>query len=142
MTKSSRCIALILVLALLCGMIQTACADVVTLGIYFCGRRTTEDGSQQTVRLEGRFRVTQNGEEVGIITAGDNTLTLNSTERIRIEPLPDSIAPEWELSTAVKGRRVHPDARTDAGTDACSHIHARSRDPDGRGYAGRSRGTG
>ena len=108
MTKSSRCIALILVLALLCGMIQTACADVVTLGIYFCGRRTTEDGSQQTVRLEGRFRVTQNGEEVGIITAGENTLTLNSTERIRIEPLPESIAPEWELSTAVK--EVNPEA--------------------------------
>ena len=102
MIKASRCIALLLILALLCGMVQTAGADVATLGIYFCGKRTAEDGSQQIVRLDGQFRVTQNGEEIGIITAGKNTLTLNSTERIRIEPLPESIAPEWELSTAVQ----------------------------------------
>ena len=52
MMKASRFIALILVLALMCGTVQTANADVVTLGIYFCGRRTAEDGTQQIVKLE------------------------------------------------------------------------------------------
>ena len=52
MTKTSRCIALFLVLALLCGLSTTVHADVVTLGIYFCGRRMTEDGSETIVRLE------------------------------------------------------------------------------------------
>ena len=84
MLKTNRCVALLLVLAMLCGMITTACADVVTLGIYFCGRRTAEDGSEVIVRLEGRFRVMQNGEEAGTIEAGKETLTLNGTERIRI----------------------------------------------------------
>ncbi len=108
MKKAGRFIALFLTIVLLCGTVQTACADVVTLGIYFCGRKTMEDGSQQIVRLEGRFRVTQNGEEIGTINAGKDTLTLNSTERIRIEPLPESIAPEWDLSTAA--REVYPEA--------------------------------
>ena len=108
MKKAGRFIALFLALALVCGTVQTACADVVTLGIYFCGRRTAEDGSEQIVRLEGRFRVTQNGEEIGTINAGKDTLTLSSTERIRIEPMPESIAPEWDLSTAA--RDVVPEA--------------------------------
>ena len=102
MLKAIRCIALVLVCALVCGMIPAACAEVVTLGIVFSGRRTTESGAQETVRLDGRFRVMQNGEEIGTINAGKDTLTLNSTERIRIEPLPESIAPEWDLSTAAR----------------------------------------
>ena len=108
MTKVNRCIGLILVLALLCGLITAASADVVTLGIYFCGRRTAEDGSETIVRLEGRFRVTQNGETVGIIDAGKNTLTLNGTERIRIEPMTETIVPGWDLRSAV--REVNPEA--------------------------------
>ena len=108
MLKAIRCIALVLVCALVCGMIPAACAEVVTLGIVFSGRRTTESGAQETVRLDGRFRVMQNGEEIGVIQAGKETLTLNSTERIRIDPMPESIAPEWDLSTAV--RDVVPEA--------------------------------
>ena len=108
MTKASRFIVLILVAALLCGLIQTAGADVVSIGIYFCGRRTADDGTQQVVRLEGRFRVTQNGEEAGIIQAGHGILTLGSADRIRIEPIPESIDPEWDLSTAA--REVRPEA--------------------------------
>ena len=108
MIMKNRCIALLLVLALLCGMIMTAQAEVVTLGIYFCGRRIAEDGSETIVRLEGRFRVTQNGEEAGVIDAGKNTLTLAGTERIRIEPMAESIAPEWDLSGAA--REVTPEA--------------------------------
>ena len=109
MKKASRFIALILMIALLSGItVQTASADVFSLGIYFCGRRTAEDGTEQIVRLEGRFRVLQNGEEAGIITAGKDVLTLNGTERIRIEPMPESIAPEWDVSTLA--RDVYPEA--------------------------------
>ena len=108
MMKASRRIALILILALFCGMIRTVSAEVVSLGIYFCGRKTAEDGSQQIVKLEGRFRVTQNGEEAGIISAGKDILTLNSTDRIRIEPLPESIDPAWDLSAA--SQEVYPEA--------------------------------
>lgn len=99
---------MILVLALLCGMVQIAGADVSSLGIYFCGRKTAEDGTQQTVKLDGRFRILQNGEEVGVIRAGKDILTLNGTERIMIEPMPESVAPEWDLSTAT--REVYPEA--------------------------------
>ena len=108
MIKANRCIALFLALALLCGMVTTACADVVTLGIYFCGRKTAEDGSETIVRLEGKFRVTQNGEEAGIIEAGKETLTLNGTDRIRIEPLVESVVPGWDLRSAT--REVTPEA--------------------------------
>ena len=100
MRKANRSIALFLALALLCGMAVTVHAEVATLGIYFCGKRTSDDGSVTVVKLEGRFRVTQNGEDVGIIQAGKETLTLNSTERVRIVPLPESISPEWDLSNA------------------------------------------
>ena len=108
MTKACRCITLILILTVLCGLIQAAGAEVTSLGIYFCGRKTAADGTRQIVKLEGRFRVTQNGEEVGIIQAGEDVLTLNGTERIRIEPMPESIAPEWDLSTVA--REVFPEA--------------------------------
>ena len=108
MTKANRGIALFLVLALLCGMMTTAVADVVTIGIYFCGIKTAEDGSKMTVRLNGRFRVMQNGEDAGIIEAGKTTLTLSGTERIRIEPLPESVEPGWDLSSVA--REVTPEA--------------------------------
>ena len=102
MIKVNRCIALILMLVLLCGTVTTVRADVATLGIYFCGRRTAEDGSETIIRLEGRFRVYQNGEEVGIIEAGKETLTLNGTERIRIEPMTETIVPGWDLRSATR----------------------------------------
>ena len=100
MIKANRCIALILVLALLCGMTITASADVATLGIYFCGRRTAEDGSEVIVKLQGRFRVMQNGEEIGTINAGKDTLTLNSMDKVRIVPMAETINPEWDLNSA------------------------------------------
>ena len=100
MLKSNRCIALLLVLVLLCGMISAAQADVVTLGIYFCGRKVSADGTENIVRLDGTFRVLQNGEEAGTIEAGKETLTLTDTERIRIVPLAETIDPEWDLSNA------------------------------------------
>ena len=108
MTKKSRLISLFLILALLCGTIISASADVATIGIWFCGRKTAEDGTETIIRLDGRFRVTQNGIEAGTIDAGKTTLTLPGTERIRIEPLPETIVPGWDLSTAVCD--VNPEA--------------------------------
>ena len=108
MTRANRWITLILAVLLLCAAAPAARADVVTLGVSFLGSVTAEDGTAQTVELEGRFRVTQNGEEAGIITAGKTTVTLNSTERIRLEPLPESIAPEWDLSGIA--REINPEA--------------------------------
>ena len=100
MNQGKRLIAYVLTVMLLTGMISAASADVVTLGIYFCGVKTAEDGTQETIRLQGKFRVLQNGQEAGIIEAGKTTVTLPGTDRIRIMPMPESISPEWDLSTA------------------------------------------
>ena len=85
---------------LLAGGLTAAHAEMVTVGIVLTGLIPAEDGSFRSVTPEGEFRVFQNGEEAGVIAAGRGTLTLNSRERIRIEPLPQSFAPEWDLSTA------------------------------------------
>lgn len=100
MKKFHRLVSLLLVLLLVLGMIPSAGADVVTLGVYLCGKRQAENGAEITVRLDGKFRVLLNGEDAGIIDAGKTTVTLSSTERIRLVPLPESIAPEWDISTA------------------------------------------
>ena len=81
MRKTGRILAALLILALLCGMIPAAGAEVVTVGVYFSGRRIAEDGSESFVKLEGSFRVIQNGLEVGVIRAGKDTLTLPDTRR-------------------------------------------------------------
>ena len=100
MNQGKRLIACLLTMMLICGLITVSSAEVATLGIYFCGVRTAEDGTQVTVRLDGQFRVLHNGTEAGVITAGKTTVTLPDTERIRIMPLPETISPEWDLSTA------------------------------------------
>ena len=75
-------------------------AEMVTVGITLTGILPADDGTFRTVTAEGSFRVYQNGQEIGTIEAGRNTLTASSTERIRIEPIPQTFAPEWDLSTA------------------------------------------
>lgn len=100
MNQGKRLIAFVLAAMLLCGMAPVASADVATLGIYFCGVKTAGDGTQVTVRLSGRFRVLQNGQEAGVIDAGKTTVTLTDTGRVRLQPMPETISPEWDLSTA------------------------------------------
>ncbi len=99
MSKATRFVALVLCVLLLGGM-TAAHAEMVTVGITLTGLIADGDGSTRSVVPEGEFRVFQNGEEAGVIAAGRETLTLNSRERIRIEPVPQSFAPEWDLSTA------------------------------------------
>ncbi|MBR0267292.1 MAG: hypothetical protein IJQ71_07605 [Clostridia bacterium] len=99
MSKAKRFLLLILCVAVM-GLWTTAHADMVTVGIYLTGMVPAEDGSWNSVATDGDFRIYQNGQEVGTIAAGRETLTLNSMDRIRIEPVPQSFAPGWDLSTA------------------------------------------
>ena len=100
MIKAKRLLALCLCILLAGGMIPAARAEMVTVGIALTGLIPAGDGTFRSVTPEGEFRVFQNGEEVGTIAAGLQTITLNSRERIRIEPVPQSFAPEWDLSSA------------------------------------------
>ena len=57
-----------LILVLLCGLAAAARADVATLGIYFCGKRVAEDGTETIVRLhKGRITAQQSDRRI-IIT--------------------------------------------------------------------------
>ena len=99
MSRTRRFFSLILCIMLLAGL-TAARAEIVTAGITLTGMIPQADGSYRSVTPEGSFRVFQDGQEIGQIAAGRTTLTLNNTARIRIEPVPDSFAPEWDLSTA------------------------------------------
>lgn len=100
MFRTRRILLGLAALLLLCALIPAACAEVSTLGVYLTGVRTAEDGSTVTERLEGSFRVLQNGVDIGTVDAGKTTVTLTDTERVRLVPLPYSISPEWDLSSA------------------------------------------
>ena len=101
MKKTARAAALVLSLMLVFGMLSFAGADAVTLTIRLAGEKETPEGNQ-TVPLEGTFRVWQNGRETGTIRAGQDTILLDSGERVRIEPLPETISPGWDLSGATQ----------------------------------------
>ena len=100
MNKAMRFLSLALGVLLLCALTCAAQAELVTAGILLTGMVPEADGSFRSVTVEGDFRVYQDGVEVGIISAGRDTLMLNNTARIRIEPVPQSFSPEWDLSSA------------------------------------------
>ena len=79
MSKAKRFLLLILCVAVM-GLWTTAHADMVTVGIYLTGMVPAEDGSWNSVATDGDFRIYQNGQEVGTIAAGRETLTLNSMD--------------------------------------------------------------
>ena len=81
-------------------------ADVMTLDIAFRGEIPQEDGGVTTLPLTGSFRVYQNGIEIGIIHAGETTLTVTGPDRLFVEPMPETIDPAWDLSSAA--REVEP----------------------------------
>ena len=99
MNKALRVLSLVLC-ALMLFSLTPARADMVTVGITLTGMIPDANGSFRSVTTEGSFRVYQNGQEIAVIRAGRDTLTLNNSYRIRIEPVPQSFAPEWDLSTA------------------------------------------
>ena len=100
MKRTVRLLSLLLILTLALGGWTAARADVVSVGVYLTGMIPAEDGTQTAVKLEGRFRIYQDGVEIGTVKAGGETLTLDSTDRIRIEPMPETIRAGWDLSTA------------------------------------------
>ncbi len=108
MISAKRFLLGLLILLLLCGAFLTAGAEVSTLGVYLTGIRTEEDGSTVTEKLQGSFRVLQNGVEIGTIDAGKTTVLLTDTERVRIIPLPHTISPEWDLTGAYLDVKAEP----------------------------------
>ena len=99
MKKAVRFLSLVLCVLLLSGL-TAAQAELITVGISLTGVISEADGSFRTVTPEGCFRVYQNGIEIGEIAAGRETVTVNNADRIRIEPLPQTFDPAWDLSTA------------------------------------------
>ncbi|MBR6165791.1 MAG: hypothetical protein IKQ45_07705 [Clostridia bacterium] len=101
MSKAVRFLSLMLC-ALLAVAVWTsgARAEVTALRVVLSGRVTAGDGSVQEIPLEGSFRVLQNGQEAGTVTAGGSALLLPDYERIRLEPLAETFAPGWNLREA------------------------------------------
>ena len=71
--KASRLAALMLILVLLCGLTAAARADVATLGIYFCGKRVAEDGTETIVL---RSAPSGSCSTVGILRTGEKVRLL------------------------------------------------------------------
>ena len=98
MKKATRFLSILLCALLLAGAVQTALAEAVTLNIHVSGETGT---AGEYVQLGGRFRVWQNGEEVGEIQA-DESITLPEGARIHIEPVTGFFEPGWDLKDAYK----------------------------------------
>lgn len=98
MKKATRFLSILLCALLLAGTVHTVLAEAVTLNIYVSGETDT---AGEYVKLEGRFRVWQNGEEIGEIDAG-GTITLPEGARIHIEPVTGFFEPGWDLKDAYR----------------------------------------
>ena len=98
MNKVTRILSLVLCILLL--PLPASRSEVVTAGILLTGMVPEADGSWRETSPEGTFRVFSNGREIGRIEAGRTMLALDNTDRIRLEPVADTFAPEWDLSTA------------------------------------------
>ena len=85
MTRRYRIPALLLSLILLCGLFAPAFGgELTTLGVYFCGLKDRGDGTQERVKLEGKFRIIQNGEEIMNIQAGEESALLSSPDTVEL----------------------------------------------------------
>ena len=96
MKKATRFLSILLCILLLAGTVHMGLAEAVTLNIYVSGETET---AGEYVKLDGRFRVWQNGEEIGEIQAGES-ITLPEGARIHIEPVTGFFEPGWNLEDA------------------------------------------
>ena len=96
MKNATRFLSILLCILLLAGTAETALAEAVTLNIYVSGETDT---AGEYVKLDGRFRIWQNGEEIGEIQAGES-ITLPEGARIHIEPVTGFFEPGWDLGDA------------------------------------------
>ncbi|MBE5789550.1 MAG: hypothetical protein E7325_07870 [Clostridiales bacterium] len=96
-----RFLSLLLALALLlpAGVLFPAAAETVSLRVTLAGIRT-QDGLQVRVPLTGSFRLWQNGREAGSLQAGGSPALLSGTDPIRLEPMPETFTPGWDLTPA------------------------------------------
>lgn len=99
-----------LLLLLVCFCFCSAGAEVASLSVYLTGIKTAGDGSPVTVPLTGSFRVLQNGEEIGTIDAGTDSILLTDPARIRLVPVPQTFSTEWDLTAA------YVDVKVEAGS--------------------------
>ena len=100
MKKMIRPIAMLLTVLFLTGLGFAARAEVATIGVSFSGINEQDDGSFAVVQLDGSFRLIQNGEVVAVLRAGSDTVNVTSTERIRLEPVMETMPLGWDLSSA------------------------------------------
>ncbi|MBO7662277.1 MAG: hypothetical protein J6U01_02805, partial [Clostridia bacterium] len=139
MNRRVRFLSLLLALALLlpAGLSAPAAAETVSLRVILAGIRT-QDGGQVRVPLTGSFRLWQNGREAGSLQAGGSPALLSGTDPIRLEPMPETFTPGWDLTPAYRtlkdltagentveillqeGTAALPGLRTDAVADADS----------------------
>lgn len=97
MMKRLRILCLILCIMFLAGMIPVAAAEMSTLGVYFCGLQERADGTMEPVQLTGRFFVLQNGEELGLIQAGEESVLLTGTAPVTVKPVMSSMPKGWDI---------------------------------------------
>ena len=100
MRKYLRLFSIIFTAAILmCGALLPAQADVAAVGVYFAGVRE-ENGNWITVKLDGLFRILQNGIEIGRIRSGENTVLLSDLSSVMIDPVPETMPAGWDYSGA------------------------------------------
>lgn len=103
-------IILLLSVTMLCGMLEVAQGgEVSTLGVYFCGLVQREDGTNERIRLEGKFSIIQNGEEIGTIQAGEESVLLVSSETVTVLPILQTMPSGWKIPE--EGLKIEPTNR-------------------------------
>ena len=100
MNKLIRGMGILLAVLILTGLGNGARADVATIGVSFTGRTELEDGTWSEKELEGSFRGIHTGEIGADLRAWQYTVTVTGTERLRLEPLMETMPLGWDLSTA------------------------------------------
>lgn len=98
MKKATRFLSILLCALLLAGTVHSVLAEAVTLNICVYGETETDS---EYVKLDGRFRIWQNGEEIGEIQA-NGAITLPEGARIQIEPVTGFFEPGWDLDDAYR----------------------------------------
>ncbi len=91
-------IAILLSIILICSMLEVVFAgELTTLGVYFFGLVQKEDGSSERVKLEGKFRIVQNGTEIGTVQAGEESVLLTSAGTVTIQPILQTMPSGWQI---------------------------------------------
>ena len=100
MKTKNRILIFLLAAGLMLALTAPAGAEVTTLGVYFRGILEQADGTEARVPLDGSFRVTQGGMDRGVIAAGQSTVTVAGTDPVTLVPMPETIEPGWDLTSA------------------------------------------